>query len=201
MADSKDGPSLETYIETRFNLLQEAVKASAAAQAGSLGASIEAAKASLQAVRTALDAAMAAADLRYQQRFDAQADALVAAFAAAKEAVSAALAAQDRAVSKAELAADKRFEALNELRQMLTDMVGNLVPKSEAEQRFNGLSEKIEAGSKRMDEINGRLNTAAGEASGNRRTKDDTRLWIGFGVTLIVAALTIAAFVIARMRG
>lgn len=195
------GPSLETYIETRFNLFQEAVKDSAAAQAGSLGASIDAAKAALEAVKVALEAAMAAADLRYQQRFDAQADALIAAFSAAKEAVSAALEAQDRAVLKAELAADKRFEALNELRQMLNDTLKILMTRTEVTQMVGAAVEKIEATGKRIDALDARMNTSTGEASGNRRTKDDLRVWLGVGITILLAALTVATFVIARLKG
>jgi hypothetical protein len=202
MADAQhlDGPKLETYIETRFNLLQEALKESAAAQTSALGASIEAVK-----------QAFAAADLRYQQRFDAQADALAAAFLSqqtamktalesAKEAVNAALAAADRAVLKAELAADKRFEALNELRQMLNDTLKILMTRAEVTQLVASAVEKIDLSSKRLDAVDARLNLLAGETSGNRRTKDDTKAYIAIGISVLLAILTIATFVIARLK-
>lgn len=189
MVDPKDGPSLETYIETRFNLLGEAVRASAAAQTSALGSSIEAMKQTF-----------AAADLRYQQRFDAQADALAAAFSAAKEAVNAALAGADRAVLKAELAADKRFEALNELRQMLNDTLKTLMNRTEVTSLINAVVEKTEQTNKRIDSIEGRLNTMTGETIGNRRMKDDVRVWIGVGISIVLAAIGVATFIIARTK-
>jgi hypothetical protein len=207
---TNDGPSLETYIETRFNLLSKAVEDSAASQASALGASIEAAKSALAAVNAAAAAALAAADIRYQQRFEAQSDALQAAFLsqqtamktaldAAKEAVNAALAAADRAVLKAELAADKRFEALNELRQMLNDTLVKLLPRTEATQQFNALDEKIQAANHRVDLVEGRSNIAAGETTGNRRMKDDTRLYLGLGISVVLVLIAIASFIFARM--
>ena len=199
------GPTLSTYIETRFNLLTESVKDKLEAQDQALLASGEAARAAVLAAKAAAEAASQASDLRYQQRFEAQSDALSAAFLSqqtamqtafvvAEKAVQAALAAADRAVSKAELAADKRFEALNELRQMLTEMVGNLVPKSEAEQRFNGLGEKIDSNAKRIDEINGRLNVIAGEASGGRRNRDDSRATWAWAISAILFVIALFGF-------
>lgn len=182
-----DGPTLQTYVETRFNLLTESLKDLAQAQAGALGAAIEALKGSLSA-----------ADLRYQQRFEAQSDALTAALQAAKEAVQAAQAGADRAVAKAEGAADKRFESLNELRQLVNDVVALMMPKSEATNRFDAISEKLEAMTKRIDEVNNRFNLMAGETSGNRRTKDDTRLYVGVGVSILFLLLAFASFIYAR---
>lgn len=184
-----DGPTLSTYVETRFNLLQETVRESAAAQTTALASSIDQLKQSI-----------AAADLRYQQRFDAQADALAAAFSAAKEAVNAALAGADRAVLKAELAADKRFEALNELRQMLNDTLKILMTRSEVMQMVGAAVEKIEATGKRLDLLDARMNIVAGEASGSRRSKDDLRVWIGVGISIILLGLAAATFIIARAK-
>lgn len=204
-SDVGTGPSLETYVETRLNLLTVALNESAQAQTSALGSSIEATKEALAALDRVMAAALQAAELRYQQRFDAQGDALAAAFLsqqvamkaaleAAKEAVQAALAAADRAVSKAELAADKRFEALNELRQMLNDMVATLFPRTEAVQRFDAMAEKIEAVGKRIETVEARINTFAGGMEGNRRFKDDSRLWIGLAISAVVVALLIARY-------
>lgn len=198
-ADS-DGPNLSTYVETRFNLLTESLKDLAASQASALGSAIE-----------ALKAALAASDLRYEQRFNAQGDALAAAFLsqqvamktaleAAKEAVNAALAAADRAVLKAELAADKRFEALNELRQMLNDTLKILMTRTEVTQMVGAVIEKVDLAGKRIDSLEGRLNVLAGESSGNRRTKDDTRLYIGLGISILLLLLTFAGFMFARFN-
>ena len=82
-------------------------------------------------------------DLRYQQRFDASEKALQAALASAKEAVNAALAASDRAVSKAEMAAEKRFEAVNEFRGTLQDQAARMLTRTEADARFEALTEKV----------------------------------------------------------
>lgn len=141
--DVGPGPSLEQYVETRFNLLTEAVREQA-----------EASRAAVEALRAALATAQQATDLRYQQRFDAQSDALSAAFASQQTAMSTALvtaekavlvaqAAADRAVSKAELASDKRFESVNEFRQTLSDQQRTFMPRSEAAALIAGLSDKL----------------------------------------------------------
>jgi hypothetical protein len=197
-----DGPTLAEYIETRFNLLIESVKLQASQHDAALLATVEASKLAAQAIRLAMEASQAATDLRYQQRFEAQSDALAAAFLSqqtamqtaftvAEKAVQAALAAADRAVSKAELAADKRFEALNELREMLTTALANLMTRAEAEQRFTAVSEKMEATAKHIDSVELRLNTIAGETAGGRHAKDDTRgLWaIGISIGALLLQL------------
>lgn len=194
----QDGPSLETYIETRFNLLSESIRETGRAQAVALEAAVQ-----------ALTSANAAADLRYQQRFDAQADALAAAFLsqqvamktaleAAKEAVNAALAAADRAVLKAELAADKRFEALNELRQMLNDTLVKLLPRTEAAQEFKSVSDKIDLVNRRADKLEERANVGDGQLTGGRRTLDNTRLYIGLAISIVIVVIAVATFILAR---
>jgi len=177
----RDGPDLETYLETRLNLLT-----------------------------VAQETALAAADLRYQQRFAAQSEAVAAAFLAqqtamqtaftvAEKAVQAALAAADRAVSKAELAADKRFDALNELRQMLNDTLKNLITRTESDSSFKGQTEKIEANAKRIDGLEGRLNVRDGETAGNRRTKDDSKSVLGVVVSLIGVTILVITFFLTRV--
>lgn len=213
--DSSGGPSLETYVETRLNLLTVQIQESAQAQSSALGSSIEATKESLMALDRVMLAAIAASDLRYQQRFDAQADALAAAFLsqqvamktaleAAKEAVQAALAAADRAVSKAELAADKRFEALNELRQMLNDMVSTLITRVEAVQRFDSMTEKLDAGTHRVDTLEARFNTMSGEQSGSERRGRDVvtaaRANVGMVVGIVGGGVGLVLLLIAVLR-
>ena len=165
-SDLAKGPSLETYVETRFNLLVESIKDKTEAQDDAFRAFAEAARTAAEALKSAYDASQIATDLRYQQRFEAQSDALAAAFLsqqtamqtalqAAKEAVQAALAAADRAVAKAETAADKRFEALNELRQMLNDMVATLMTRVEALNRFEAMALRIEATEGRLNRMDG----------------------------------------------
>jgi hypothetical protein len=97
----------------------------------------------------------AEADLRYQQRFDAQTKAVEAAFvshseavraalAAADKATAAALAAAEKAVSKAEASTEKRFESMNEFRGQLADQANTFIPRIEAEQRIQALSDKLD---------------------------------------------------------
>jgi len=163
-----NGPSLEQYVETRFNLLEKSVQEKLNAQ-----------------------------DLRYQQRFEAQSDALTAAFLSqqtamqtaftvAEKAVQAALAAADRAVSKAELASDKRFEALNELRQMLNDMVASLLTRNEANSKFDGLGEKISAGEGRMTNLQSRIDVLAAGTTGGRTVRDDFKSNMAAIISLVV---------------
>lgn len=125
------GPSLATYVETRFNLFSQ----------------------DLHGLKITMDAAFKESDLRYQQRFDAQAKALEAAFQAAKEAVQAALSAADRAVSKAELAADKRFESVNEFRKTLDDQQRTLMPRAESDRAMAALGDKLSALKEQMEAL------------------------------------------------
>jgi hypothetical protein len=160
--DEPLGPSLETYLETRFNLFTTAVAEKFAVLKEALDASIEAAKLAAVAAAALHEASRAASDLRYQQRFEAQSDALAAAFLSqqtamqtaftvAEKAVGAALAAADRAVSKAELAADKRFESVNEFRKTLDDQQRTLMPRPEVNVMFTGLTDKFTSLKEQLD--------------------------------------------------
>lgn len=195
VAAPADGPSLETYVETRFNLLIQTITATAKANDDALVAFGLSAKSAAEALAVAYEAARVATDLRYQQRFEAQGDALAAAFLsqqkametalqAAKEAVQAALAAADRAVAKAETAADKRFEALNELRQMLNDMVATLITRVE----FNTLKERV-------DRLEGRFDRLDGRTEGTKGTKDDGRSNLALVASFIGILLALLAAV------
>ena len=204
------GPTLEQYVETRFNLLLESIKDKTKAQDESIVALSQAARLAVDALRATYEAAQTASDLRYQQRFEAQSDALTAAFLsqqtamqtalqAAKEAVQAALAAADRAVAKAETAADKRFEALNELRQMLNDMVATLITRVEAVQRFDGITEKVDSAARRADALEARFNTLSGSLHGSttsrEKTMDSSRANLGVIVAVIASLIALGGLV------
>lgn len=187
------GPSLETYVETRLNLLLETLKEKDGRRDDAIQALGDATRAAAAAVKAATDASLVANDLRYQQRFEAQSDALAAAFLSqqtamqtafvvAEKAVQAALAAADRAVSKAELAADKRFEALNELRAMLNDMVSTLMTRDAADIRFAAIAEKVTA-------LEARVNAQGGAAAGAGRATDLVRSNLAAVVGLVVLAV------------
>jgi hypothetical protein len=164
MAPDTSGPSLQQYIETRFNLLTVSLSEKLQAHDEALKAFVEAQQAALVAAKLVADAAVAAQDLRYQQRFEAQSDALAAAFLSqqtamqtafvvAEKAVQAALAAADRAVSKAELAADKRFESVNEFRKTLDDQQRTLMPRPEVNVMFGGLTDKLASLKEQMETL------------------------------------------------
>lgn len=152
--DSASGPTLETYVETRFNLLIEFINEKFAAQDVAMRAFVTSSETLADAMDKRFTASQIAADIRYQQRFEAQSDALTAAFLAqqtamktaleaAEKAVQAALAAQERAVLKAELASDKRFESVNEFRKTLSDQQATFMPKSEAAVTSHAMNMKV----------------------------------------------------------
>ena len=172
MTPKQDGPPLEQYLETRFDLLT-----------------------------TSLQDKLDAADLRYQQRFEAQSKALEAAFqsqqqamqtalAAAKEAVVAAMEAANRAVQKAEMAADKRFEGVNEFRATLADQQRTLMPRSEVDVLFRAMNDRLTA----LKEI---VDARASERRGVSGGYGNAVAIIG----LIATVLAILAWIASRFGG
>lgn len=77
-------------------------------------------------------------------RFEAQEKAVAAALAAAEKAVAAALSAADRAVAKAEAATERRFENSNEWRATVETLQRTYMPRTESEQMWRAISEKID---------------------------------------------------------
>jgi len=65
-------------------------------------------------------------------------------FDAQKEAVNAALAAAQKAVDKSDAAYEERFRGVNEFRNALGDSARLNMPRTEAEQQFKSLAEKLE---------------------------------------------------------
>lgn len=205
------GPSLETYVETRLNLLLETLKERSARQDDTVLALAESFRVAIGALKATVDAAQTSADLRYQQRFEAQSDALAAAFLSqqtamqtafvvAEKAVQAALAAADRAVAKAEAAADKRFEALNELRQMLNDMVASLLTKSEALQRFEAGADKLAGLEARLVTMEGRINTLTGSIGGEGQSNVERRSQIATAAQIVAGLVGIIVLLVLLWR-
>lgn len=102
-----------------------------------------------------------------------------AAIAAQDKAVQIAMVASEKAVVKAEIAAEKRFEAVNEFRGQLADQAGTFMPRVEAEQRLQALSEKIE------------------DVKSTASTSRDRGLGLSTGWTYLVAAAGIVIAIIA----
>jgi hypothetical protein len=94
--------------------------------------------------------------------------------------VDAALSAAKEAVTKAELASDKRFEGVNEFRGALNDQQRTLIPRAEAELRFNGNEARLAT-----------LERLHSESKGGRRGGRET--W-GYLVGAIGVLLAIAGF-------
>ena len=124
-----------------------------------------------------------AADVRYDQRFQAQKDAIQAALVAQEKAVNAALTAADRAVAKAETAAERRFDSVNEFRGQLDDQARTFVPRGE----YAALLERVG----KLEEAITRL---AGASAGRAGA-------IGWVVAAAGLALTVAGLLAGRIFG
>jgi len=72
-------------------------------------------------------------DRRYEERFKAT-----------DEKTSLALTSSEKAVAKAEIATEKRFDSVNEFRGQLKDQAATLIPRAEAEVKFNSFAKDIE---------------------------------------------------------
>jgi hypothetical protein len=72
-------------------------------------------------------------DRRYEDRFKAM-----------DEKTTLALASSEKAVTKAEIATEKRFDAVNEFRGSLSDLTSTMIPRAEANARFEALDSKNE---------------------------------------------------------
>jgi hypothetical protein len=84
-------------------------------------------------LREHFEALFAAADRRHDERLATQ-----------HEALRVALQSAEKAVLKAEAATERRFEGVNEFRGALNDIVGKMMPRHEADNRFLTLSEKLD---------------------------------------------------------
>jgi DNA repair exonuclease SbcCD ATPase subunit len=105
-------------------------------------------------------------DERYQTQTKAtdatrlsQETAMRTAFEAADKAVQAALAAAEKAAAKAEAAAKDRFEAVNEFRGQLADQAATLISRVEHSAQLQALSDKIDALTQRLNDMDKRLSS------------------------------------------
>jgi hypothetical protein len=78
-----------------------------------------------------------------ESKLDAQQAAVATSFDASEKSIAAALLAAKEAVEKANVANDKRFDSVNEFRQQLADMQNTLIPRNEADARFNSFDARI----------------------------------------------------------
>jgi hypothetical protein len=111
-------------------------------------------------------------DRRYEDRFKATDDRTGLALTSSKE-----------AVGKAELATEKRFDSVNEFRGQLKDQAATLLPRAEADAKFNSMTKEIE-------ELKKVINTSQGKSSG---------FMASWGV--LVAAIMIGATIVGGIVG
>lgn len=104
--------------------------------------------------------------------------------------------AQALALSKQESATEKRFDAVNEFRAQLSDQAGTFMPRSESEVRAQGLTEKLEANSDRINKLELRVSSRLDLADGRSAGADKTIGWIfaaaGFVSTVIAIGFALA---------
>jgi hypothetical protein len=117
-------------------------------------------------------------DRRYEQRFADSRTAVEAAVTAAGQAVDAALASAKEAVTKAETAYEKRFEGVNEFRDTLGDQQRTLIPRTEAELRFNSNEARLAA-----------LEKALAATHGQRTGMTNTWGFVAGAIGLLLAVL------------
>jgi len=146
-----------------------------------------------KAIIEAFKTADAAAELRNEQRFTAQQQAVKDALIAQEKAVSAALVAAEKAVLVAETNAEKWRLAANEWRGAMNDRERTLMPRSEAEQRLQAISESNAQGLKASAEKIDALAAAVEKSAGRREG-----LMIVFAV---IAAIATIISVVMAIRG
>lgn len=183
-----DGPSLETYVETRFNLLMTAIdKVDIALRERDdhLKEQVETQFAAQQ--RTAL---------AYRTGLEAQ-------FSHVEQLFNQAKTASQQAIDKAEAANAAKFQSVNEFRATLSDQADRMMPRVESEARHSATAEKMEAlahqcsqrfdalGS-RIDELNRRMLLREGAESGTKETKQTSMAVIA----IIVAAVGVLSGVL-----
>jgi len=158
-------------------------------------------------------------DKRYEQRFIAQEGAREVALTrvdkefhehlqSVREETRAALNAADKAILKQEEATEKRFDSVNEFRGQLSDQAQTFMPRKESEVKMDALTEKIDVAADRLNALQllltSRLDVSQGQAVGGREAIQEKRssngalyAAVGFGVSLLMALVTITTIIIA----
>ena len=124
--------------------------------------------------------------------FAAAKEAVASALAAAKEAVTAAFESAKEAITKQETATEKRFESVNEFRSQLKDQQVTLLPRAEADQRFQQLRDLYDAQQK---QIAAQQNIMSGREGGDSAAAK-SRLQMNWNIGTIIAVIALAVGVI-----
>lgn len=120
-------------------------------------------------------------DRRYEDRFTAM-----------DEKTSLALAGSEKAVSKAETATEKRFDSVNEFRGTLNDQAATLLPRAEANARFDALDAKNEDMKAEISSL--RDSRSTGEGKDKAGQHNITTIFSILAIAIAVVAILLRAF-------
>ena len=82
---------------------------------------------------------------------------------------------------------------------MLNDMVATLITRVEAVQRFDGITEKVDAAGRRTDALEARFNTLSGSlhgaTAGREKVMDNSRANVGVLVAIIASLIALGGLI------
>jgi hypothetical protein len=139
---------------------------------------------------------------RYRERDDSRKVAVADALAAVKEQTSAAFLSSEKAIVKAEEAQKSYNERTNELRGTLDDQARMLLPRAEADARFQGFEEKVDDVKKQVAGLRESRSSGYGKDEATDAYRTLMKWLVGTAVTVLIfgfgAALTITMFLLQR---
>lgn len=138
-----------------------------------------------EASQTALMAAFDAREKALHEAFDAREKALIAALDSKDKAVKAAFESAEKAIAKAEVSIEKRADATYVSLTDLQRQLSQLMPRSEAENRYQGLQIGV-------DELKERIGRLENLKAGGKEAFSNIQMFAG----LILALLAIAGILI-----
>lgn len=135
-------------------------------------------------------------DRRYEDRFKAQETAVLAALAAQEKLVSAAFLASEKAIVKAEEAQRDYNIRSNEFRGQLDDQAKTLLPRAEADGRFDNLVLQIEEIKTEIAGLRESRSAGTGRDDAVAAAETTQRWVIGIGLTIVL--FVVAQFLMSR---
>lgn len=124
-------------------------------------------------------------DKRYENRFQSQDEKTTLALTASKE-----------AISKAETATEKRFDAVNEFRGALSDQAAMLLPRAEANTKFENYDEKIANVQKEIQNLRESRSEGFGGATQQHRDRAQSNWAVERIIAVLIAAVAIVVGII-----
>jgi hypothetical protein len=166
MSEVTVGPKLETYLETRLNLLTVAVDAKLAG---------------IEAKLLALHDVIDERDRLYKERDESRRTAVDAALTAVKEGTKGTFEASEKAIVKSDINAEKWRENANEWRAAMMDRETRFASRSEMDNEFKSLRTEVTG-------LKERLDLATGRGTGGSDMWKYVTMGFGFFLTLISIA-------------